>query len=149
MASIANPAFRGAPLLGLLLAACGHWCNDCGGPLLFYRYVNSAGYDLVMQPPEQLKRDAVAIRRGDSAAVASGWRDPSEYEAWTSVLRFHSEPESCLVFQGKVQDRALDIRVDNYTLDSAHSSASRRVYRLEIGSAHLRAASPCPAGAPR
>lgn len=127
----------------MLLTACGNWCNDCDEPRIFYRYVNVTNYELVIQPSEQMHVDTLTIPEGDSVEVRESWRKTSEYDEYKYVLRFRSLPESCLVFQGKVQDRALDIRVDNYKLDSASSSDSRKVYRLVIGAVHLRAASPC------
>jgi hypothetical protein len=134
---------RSVPILGMLLAACGHWCDDCDEPRLFYRYVNVSGLDLLIQPSGRLHGDTLEIPKGDSVEVKESWLQSDEFDGNAYALRFQSRPESCLVFQGKIQNRALDIRVDNYELDSVQSSETRKVYRLAIGMDHLRAASPC------
>jgi hypothetical protein len=145
--SFAKSISRGVPVLGILLAACGNWCNDCDEPKIFYRYVNGTDYELVIRPSEQLRADTLIISEGDSVEVKESWLQSSEYEENRYELRFRSQPESCLVFQGKIQNRALDIRVGNYQLDSAKSMGAEKVYRLVIGADHLRASSPCSTAA--
>lgn len=146
MSCSTKPVSLAVSLLGLAFSGCGNWCNDCNEPRISYRYINQSGYGLVMEPPVQLKTVTLNIPEGDSAQVNQSWLERSEFEGFKYVLRFRSQPESCLVFQGKVQNHALDIRWGGYEIDSTESSAAITVYRMAIGSDHLGASSPCQAG---
>lgn len=136
--------FLAAPFFGIIIIGCGNWCDDCTEPDVWYRYVNQSNYELEMQPPEQIRKDTLRIPPGDSIEVMYQWLERSEFDNYKYVLHFRSLPESCLVFQGKIKDPTLDIRLGNYTRVDANSSNQKIVDRMVIGADHLQAASPCP-----
>jgi hypothetical protein len=135
------------PFFTFLLAACGNWgCNDCDEPAVFFRYSNPTAYTLVMKHFENgiLRGDSLVIGSNDSLEISGDWLNRSEFQGTEYQLRFASDPESCLVFRGTIQNRDLDIRIGTYVeLDSLVQSKRKLVYRMVLGERHLKFASPC------